>query len=299
MTLEDDWEEGDEEEDDGSAELVESGTFRVDPATAAEKLRDYQLPDAKAFLVPWLRAAVAFGASRVEAGVVDGSLAFSFDGASPDPPVLKDLTAGLLQEDRGEPSRHLAFGALALHRLSPSAISAASLDGRTTVFVRWAEGWGPATEALALLREAYGMSATALLIDGEAVADPVRAAVPLVKWAGKKTRIVIVEGPPAAGSGLLRLYKLGALVESLPFDLGGPFHAHMAHNRFSLSLSQSSVVKDARYRRRIRWLGRLRRDLVGRRPSTRFGRLASGVGVPTALRSALAILRRFRAGEGA
>lgn len=48
----------DEDDDEDEGELVERGTFSVDMAVAAEKLAEYQLPDAGDFLLPCLRAAL-------------------------------------------------------------------------------------------------------------------------------------------------------------------------------------------------------------------------------------------------
>jgi len=35
--------------------LVGSGSFKVDRQRALEKLKDFQLPDADMFLLPWIR----------------------------------------------------------------------------------------------------------------------------------------------------------------------------------------------------------------------------------------------------
>lgn len=257
----------DDDEDEGSAELVERGTIRVDPGAAAEKLRDYQLPDALDFLVPWLRAAVASGASRVEAGVVDGALTFSFDGTPPDPAVREDLTAGLLQEDHGPAARHLAFGALALMRLAPAKVETAVERDRTSLRVRWPEGGGPAAAALKRLRAGYGMTKTRLVVDGEAVPDPGRSAAPIKRWEGRARDAVIIEDVLTPGKGRLRLYKLGGLVENVPFDLAGHYAAYVSDDRFTLALSQAAVVKDKRYYRAHRRLERFRRRLAKRVPS--------------------------------
>lgn len=259
---------GDEEEDEEDAELVARGTFRVDPSVAAEKLRDYQLPDAKSFLVPWLRAAVASGADRIEAGLEDGALTFSFNGSPPDPAVLEHLTAGLLQEDHGEAARQLAFGALALERLRPDAVRCAVDSGRTSIRVRWGGGARAAAAALKRLRDAYGMCRATLVIGGTAVPDPADAAKPVRSWDKQKTKVVVFEDALTPGTGRVHVYKLGALVETVPFNLGGHYTAFVSNDRFALSLSQSSVVKDKRYAKTLRRLERLRRRLAQREPST-------------------------------
>lgn len=256
--------EEDDAADDEDAELVGRGAFRIDPSVAAEKLRDYQLPDARDFLVPWLRAAIAYGATRVEAGSVEGTLSFSFNGAAPDPEVLRELTAGLLQEEHGEAARHLAFGALALRRLTPASVEAAEEQGRTTIRVRWPRGTGPVAEALARLREAYGMTATLLLIDGEPVPDPAAAATPVRFWDRQRVRVAVFADALASRTGRVHVYKLGALVETVPFDLGGHYSAFFRNDGLTLSLSQASAVKDRQYSKTMRRLGRLRRRLARR-----------------------------------
>lgn len=247
----------DEEEEEG--ELVERGTFSVDMAVAAEKLADFQLADAADFLIPWLRAAVASHAKRVSAGIVDGALTFQFDGDAPDPAVLGDLVSGLMV-DGGPAARHLAYGALALQRLSPDALHAACEDGLTVLRVRWARR-GPEAKALRRLREAYGMTRTVLTIDGEPVPDPAQADSPVKTWKGARMRGAVFADGAAAGDGRLRLYVFGALVETVPVNMGGRFTAHVTNDRFALSMSQSSVVKDARYEKVVRRLERLRRKI--------------------------------------
>lgn len=264
MRREDDDDLDDEDEEEG--ELVERGTFSVDMAVAAEKLAEYQLPDAKDFLIPWLRAAVASGARRVSAGEVDGALTFQFDGAAPDPAVLGDLTAGLLVGAGDAASRHLAYGALALQRLEPASVHASREDGLTVLRVRWSRS-SPAAAALRRLRAAYGMTGVILTVNGETVPDPALAKAPVKAWRGRRTRVIITEDA-AAGDGRVRLYVLGALVETVPMNLSGSFTAFTANDRFTLSLSQSGVVKDARYEDIRLRLERMRRRLARHEPST-------------------------------
>lgn len=269
MSREDDDDFEDDEDDEG--ELVERGAFSVDMAVAAEKLAEYQLPDAKDFLVPWLRAAVASGARRVSAGVVDGALTFQFDGDPPDPAVLGDLTSGLLVGSGDAAARHLAYGALALHRLEPDSVHAEREGDVTVLRVRWARG-GPEATALKRLRDAYGMTDVVLTIDRVPVPDPARAKEPVKAWRGTRTRVVILaDDGLTLGSGQVRLYVQGAFVETLAMDLGGSFTAYATNNRFALSLSQSSVVKDARYEKFRRRMSRVRRRLAKHRPGPGTG----------------------------
>lgn len=242
-------------DDDG--ELVERGAFRLDPAAAAEKLAEFQLPDAELFLVPWLRAAVASGARRVSAGVEDGALTFQFDGESPDPSVLGNLTSAFLAGDGGPVASNLAYGALALQRLAPDSLHAGVEDGLTVLRARWAKG-GPARDALKKLRAAYGMTPAVLTVDGEPVPDPARAAPALKEFGLASARGVIVKSRGVFGGGRLHLYHLGAWVESRPFDHTGEYEAYVTNDRFALALSQNAVVKDRRYEKTVRRLDRLK-----------------------------------------
>lgn len=256
--------EDDDLDDEGpeTEEFVERGVFRVDPVVAAQKLRDYQLPDANAFLIPWFRAAASFGARRVEAHALGDGLEFSFDGAAPDPAVLKELTAGLLNADYGEPARQLAYGALAVQRLKPSALSAIRVGDRTVITICWEGGVLRAAKALKLLRSAYGMSRVKLIIEGSEVPDPAQGGAPAKAWTTQSTEVIVLDDPGARDSGRLRFFKFGMLVEESIFNLGGFYTAYVANNRFTLSLSQSSVVHDKRFERSVRRLERLRRRLV-------------------------------------
>jgi hypothetical protein len=252
--------------DDEEGELVERGTLRVDPKVAAEKLAHFQLSDPEDFLVPWLRAAVASRARRVSAGVVDGALTFQFDGDDPGPDALADLTAGFLSGDGGPVARNLAFGALALQRLSPDSVHAAREDGLTVLRVRWKKG-GHARDALKNLRRAYGMTDAVLTVDGEPVPDPSRAKEAVRDWRGAKGSIRVLEDVRVAGGGQAHLYCLGAWVESVPMNLGGGFAAYVTDARFNLDLSQAGVLKDSRYKKMQRRLERMRRRLAQHEPS--------------------------------
>lgn len=256
----------DDEPDDEDGELVERGVFRVDPKVAAEKLAHFQLSDPEDFLVPWLRAAVASGARRVSAGVVDGALTFQFDGDDPGPDALAELTAGFLGGDGGPVARNLAFGALALQRLEPDTVRAAREDGLTVLRVRWRKA-DHSRDALRNLRRAYGMTDAVLTVDGEPVPDPSRAKEAVRHWQGARGAIRVLEDARVPGAGQAHLYCLGAWVETVPLNLGGRFAAYVTDSRFTLDLSQAGVVKDARYKKMLRRLERMRRRLSQHEPS--------------------------------
>lgn len=252
----------------GEEALVETGTFRIDLERAVEKLGRFQLLDAAAFLVPWLRAAVASGATRVDAKAAGGLLEFRFDGLPLPPAVTSDPYSGLLGTESGEAPRQIALGLLALMRLSPaeveivSGIGAARRRARapaeespddapepgadTVLRVRWtgaAAGRRPPA-ALEHLRWAYGMTDTALTIDGTPVPDPTREVRALKTWENRHARgAVLPQSGPFAGPRL-RFYSLGALVEEVVLPDAWPGLYVATDGRFTLNLSQSAVVDD-------------------------------------------------------
>lgn len=260
----------DDDFDDEEGELVETGGFTVDPKVAAEKLRDFQLADARDFLVPWLRGAAASGAMRVDASTTPNGLEFCFDGKIPPDEILGDLTAGLLHADYGVPGRQLAYGALALHRLAPESVSGDVRDGRTVLAVSWG-GKSPASAALSRLAAAFGMHSLELRVEGRVVPDPARASEPVRSFGGARTQCIILESRRMFGSGRIHYYKLAALVETVDFGLSGPFDAFVSNENFELSLSQDRVMKNRRVEKVTQRLMRLRRRLAQWQPPASSG----------------------------
>ena len=101
--------------------LVGSGTFRVDRERALEKLKAFQLPDPDMFLLPWIRCAVASGATTL---VLDlDSSKIRFNGRRFTREELADPYGCLFEEAAPERARnrHLAYALLAtLSRGCPS-----------------------------------------------------------------------------------------------------------------------------------------------------------------------------------
>ncbi len=111
-------------------ELVESGTFRVDRKRALEKLKEFQFPDPAMFLLPWIRCAVASGATKItiQIDAAKTHLTMSFDGRPFGEGELNDPYGCLLDESTPENARnrHLAVGILAALRLSPAKLTVTS-----------------------------------------------------------------------------------------------------------------------------------------------------------------------------
>jgi hypothetical protein len=108
---------------------VGSGAFRVDRRRALEKLMRFQMPDAHLFLLPWVRAAVASGATRVWVSHEREGLEFCFDGLPWTAEELADPYRALFAEEEEARSRarnrELAIGILTALRLQlpPKAIA--------------------------------------------------------------------------------------------------------------------------------------------------------------------------------
>lgn len=121
---------------------VGSGSFRVDRERALEKLMRFQMPDPNLFLLPWLRAAVASGASGVWIAHDPEGLEFSFDGAGWTAGELADPYRWLFAEEdeaRGRArNRELAIGILTALRLTPApgAIAIQFQDGSSAKVLR-------------------------------------------------------------------------------------------------------------------------------------------------------------------
>lgn len=258
---------------DGAA-LVESGSFRVDAAHAAELLGRFQLADAEHFLVPWLRCAVASGSRRIIVTPQYGKITVTFDGRGLPAEVMADPVGGLLGAINDEAARQLAIGLLALLRLSPTSVDITSgIGGRrrrvrapaepghddglmpegteTVLEVRWKTDSGQTERAIANVSAAYGMCQSELVVSNWTIPDPARARAALVSWRGKESGSGIVLERTKFGQfqeSRVRFYKLGAFVEETSFDWVPPGQVcFIADDAFKLDLSQGKIVKNERY----------------------------------------------------
>ncbi|MCX5789078.1 MAG: hypothetical protein NTX64_11320 [Elusimicrobia bacterium] len=111
---------------DPAPERVGSGVFRIDRRRAFELLSRYQLSSPFHFVLAWMRAAAAAGATAVE--VDDGPRGFElrFDGRPFAPAELSELLARLPEEACEPRLKELARGALAALRAGALEVSVAS-----------------------------------------------------------------------------------------------------------------------------------------------------------------------------
>ena len=111
---------------EGEGELISTGAFRVDREKALEKLSRYQTPDPSLFMLPWVRAAVAGGATHIGMSLAkDGNFIMAFDG-EPVRPDLADPSACLFADAPDPRLKQLAVGILAALRLNPHEVTLTS-----------------------------------------------------------------------------------------------------------------------------------------------------------------------------
>ena len=254
-------------------ELVDSGAFRIDASRLIERLRDWQFADPHDFILPLMRCAVASEATRLELWRRLGGLEIRFDGLPFPARRLKDPLQALLDGDAVEAlrGRQLAFGLLALERLGMSAVCVTSggpsgqaswalatsgvaardiginRSEGTVIRILWSglSSWWDGRRAIRRLRDAYGLSSTALSIDGRRI-DPCPV-LALEGWHGFDEagwrgafRFLAKDG-----KSRVRFYWLGTFIELVERDLkGAPVEAVLAGDDLSLDLSQAQLLRD-------------------------------------------------------
>ncbi|TBR21989.1 hypothetical protein EPO15_08925 [bacterium] len=247
------------------AQLVDTGSFRVDAAKMLDKLRDYQLTDPNDFVCAWLRCAAASGASAIRLTPHPTGLELAFDGRPFTAAQLSQPYQSLVGDDSpdGRRNRHFAYGLLGLYRLRPRSVSVTSRGEGGVAAMNagagkppdpekapqgtvlrvtwplWAFYWRPAVLAMRA-KQRYGLGPASLTVDGEAVlgrpeADSWRP-LELNGWRGAYR--------PRYTSSRVRLYVLGTLIEETEGEAPFPVDAWLAHDDLELNISQTAVVRD-------------------------------------------------------
>lgn len=253
------------------AQLVDRGSFRVDAGKMLDKLRDYQLRDPRAFILAWLRCAVASGAGAIDLRRTRAGFELSFDGRAFSSAELSQPYQVLVdgEGENAERGRHFAYGLLALYRLAPDGVAvtsrgengvaalsvgglAADADAApsgTVVRVAWPV-WGSWWRGFLVAeraRRGWGLGRASFTVGGRAV--PERPLGPDWRelhdggWHGVARR--------KAFGGSVRLYHRGALVEAV--EVGG-VEAWLTHDELKLDISQSRAVRGAFFDRGMRAL---------------------------------------------
>lgn len=246
------------------AQLVDSGSFRVDAAKMLTKLRKYQLSDPRDFLSAWLRSAAASGATKISLSCVGGGLELRFDGRAFSTAELSQPYQVLVAGEGADAARgrHFAYGLLGLYRLKPRWIGVTSRgpDGVATMSVGaknarqedvdaapegthirvewpfWASWWRPRL-LVSRAHSRFGLGPAALSVNGFAVQDSPTDWFHFEKsgWRGAYRRRI-------TGSRV-RLHLLGAFVEELEDASKARVDAWLTHPELDLDISQSAVVR--------------------------------------------------------
>ncbi|TPW20056.1 MAG: hypothetical protein FD126_2067 [Elusimicrobia bacterium] len=257
------------------AQLVDTGSFRVDAAKMLDKLRSYQLADPRDFLSAWLRCAAASGAKSIELTTGWTGLTLRFDGRAFTASELAQPYQALVdgEGENAKRGRHLAYGLLGLYRLEPKSVCVVSRGAQgvavmtagdssrpdvgtelvgTVIRVSWpAWGffWRPIFVA-ARARDRFGLGPATLTVDGKPWRDRPQSAA----WTFKEKK-----GWRAcyrtAAAGRVRLYVLGTYIEELDHPAAGA-EAWLAHDELELDISQSAVVRGELLSRGLRNLER-------------------------------------------
>lgn len=299
-------------EDEGV--LVGTGAFLVDRAQALDKLMRFQLPEPLGFLLLWLRAASASGATYFAVDVSGAALSVEFDGHPLARRELEDPYRCLFERRTPETDRNrmLASGLLSALRLSPSSLVVQSgrdaercalrlhsiekeelVDagpGDTSRVDMVFTSAAAAAKSAEFLRAGCALSTLNVTVDGE------RAAV----WSDRPGAggfqdaeargWVAVPAEPQRDS-TVALYAHGALIERLVHKLPvAQVDAWINDDAFVLNASQSGVVRDDVFKRAVAKLEEPTRRLA-------LARAASlGQTMPATARSLLdpALRRRWK-----
>lgn len=255
-------------------EKVASGQFRIDRRRALELLGRFQLPSPLLFPLPWVRAAVACGAEKIEA--TDGPDGFELRFFERRPYVPEELACVLdsLPAEQADPRvRELARGCLsalaaskgssisvrsgparARHGLTLTAVEDAcapveEAEARTVMEVRWGPGGRPEGfgEALKTLRRSC--RPRLLRFAGE---DATVGGLPGGGWEAFSSDGL--EGWLAEGvrGREARIFPLKLGVACRPFDawLEGPQAWVLVDDpALSLTVDQTSVAQDEAFER--------------------------------------------------
>ena len=253
------------------AQLVDSGSFRVDAGKMLEKLRQYQLRDPRDFILAWLRCAVASGATRLDLTTTRDGFELRFDGRAFSSAELSQPYQVLVDgEGRdAERGRHFAYGLLGLYRLSPRAVSVTSrgkggvaalgiggaaadpdaAPSGTAVSVRWppwASWWRPWLVARRA-KARWGLCAARFAVNGRPVEEEAERWSEFKKegWRGRWHR--------SLAASHVGVYLLGTLVDELDDGPAG-VTARLTHDDLRLDISQSAVVRGTLLNRGLRLL---------------------------------------------
>ncbi|MBI4676234.1 MAG: hypothetical protein HY748_01490 [Elusimicrobia bacterium] len=265
--------------------LVESGSFRVDLGRTMDKLREFNLFDPDAFLLPWIRCAAASGASEISVTRTKNGLRLYFDGAALPERSLVEPYACLFDDATPDRERalYLAHGMLAAMRHRPRLIRVVSgvgsvrrclrvgrlagqdqgeppPDPRTFIEVIL-DGWWPRWKArrfLKCLKPLLPAKPIKFAVDEKVVPEAALAPWPYGTIEKKPGFRVMREerdyrdGPAAVRDAPLRLYKHAVLVGEYEVSSADWAQALLNDDGFTLDLSGGDVVRNDAWESAIR-----------------------------------------------
>ncbi|MBI5200212.1 MAG: hypothetical protein HY925_01385 [Elusimicrobia bacterium] len=252
-------------------EHVASGGFRIDRRKALEKLAEYQLPDPKRFLLPWLRCAQACGAGTADLKFTASSITLTFDGKPLASRYVREPFDALFA-DEADSARHrdLATGLLTAFRLSPAEASVVSgvgderlrlrgksaedaqaevlVDGGTitSLTVSWkGNAKRVPAECVEAAASAARMLPFTLFVNGAAAAAEPRDPYVRTEIDGTRVRVSIPLDPTARDT-TVRVHKRGVFTGEVPIQTPIDVTAEIDRDDFVLDASQSMAVRDDR-----------------------------------------------------
>ncbi|MBI5200947.1 MAG: hypothetical protein HY925_05120 [Elusimicrobia bacterium] len=253
--------------------LVESGGFRVDADKAIEKLSRFRSADPRDFVLALFRSAVASRASNIRVERAGDWFRLTFDGSPLDSAAVSDPLGMLLTSDLAAPERELAtgiLGALALLdcrmtvtsgvgakrrrlRVAPKGtpFEPPTDPGRDTVIdVRC---WTPAQyeQWTKTLEGGVGLVDVkwAIGLKPGACRPPKLAAVDWWAPDGRETELLVGPRRDLDHASRIQFFKYGTKVsEEIGSFADVPIEACVRDDAFTLDVSQSKVVRDARYK---------------------------------------------------
>ena len=267
---------------DDDAELVESGTFRIDRARALEKLKEFQFADPSMYILAFARCAVASGATEIRIeNLDDGACKLHFNGIPIPDSRLKDPFEALFTEegeDTSKAERHLALGLLGALSTQPRSLSVESnhtaliiesiekfdskthkeMYPRTAITIAWeAKLLNNAPSPLPALLAGCAMLPIDLIIDDACIPTlPESEGVPVSAFEEGSVKGFLVAAPVKDGlfsfmssdyPSRLHLYEKGVQIDIVEHDFPIAVDVHLESTRFATTATHSGVVDNEDY----------------------------------------------------
>jgi hypothetical protein len=267
--------------------LIDAGRLRVDRQRALNKLMRFQLPNARMYPLPWIRAAVLCGATGIDITSTPAGFEMSWDGRAFDPADLKDPYHHLFEDTEGAALRvrELAIGILAAMRLKPKHVSFTFRWGNREYVLRidsltsenlvvknplkkipagnprssiWVGLIGGHRQELAFLKKFAAHCPIPIRYRGKSLISSLGKSPAVLKQPFKAPGLngELRIDRQSLGACSIDLVRLGVIVETQELRLPGiQASGYVACNSLRTSLSQSGVIYDDNYHAAIAALG--------------------------------------------